>query len=130
AAAGGGRWALDEGGRGGEGRGRENGDREGGRRRPSPPHESPNPAGEQEDDERIERQQTERSEQDQPAQIPRLARSISLAARVERGNIERREPVSGCKRVHGEQPFRRSVKAWRGIGGAPGPRRPRPPRGA
>ena len=51
-------------------------------------------------------------------------------ARIERRVIERRQPVGGRERVHGEQAFRRAVKAGRMIGvGAAGEVRRHRPRG-
>ena len=56
--------------------------------------------------------------------------AIDFAARIERREIERREPVGGRQRVHREQPFRRAVEAGRMIGGgAAGEVRRHRPRG-
>ena len=109
--------ALRERARRGHQRRGEDGERERGRHRPLPAQELPDPAGEQEHHERVEREQRERAQQDGSAQIFRFAHSVGLPDRVERGEIERREPIVGRERVDRQQSLGRPVKPRRMIEG-------------
>src|SRR5262249_18139909 len=87
-------------------------------------HKLAHPAGEEENEQRIKRDQRQCGHEDWPAQVLRFAQSIGLRACIEGGYVERCQPVGWCKRVNGKKTLGRSVKARRmvecgaaGIGG-------------
>ena len=86
------------------------------RGRHAPPRQQPvEAAGEPEHHQRVDQQQRERGEEDRAAQILRLADAIIFDARIERGEVDRLQPVRRRQRIDGDEPFRRAVEAGRII---------------
>ena len=82
-----------------------------------PRHQPVEAAGEPEHHQRVDQQQRERGEEDRAAQILRLAGAVIFDARIERGEVDRRQPVRRRQRIDGDEPFRRAVEAGRIVGG-------------
>ena len=92
----------------------------GGRARPAA-EQLGDPARQEEHHERVEREQAHRRQHDRTAQILRLAHAIDVAARIEAGEIERRQLVVGRERIDRQQSLGRAVESGRVIdGGAAG----------